>query len=143
MLLEAVHQATHYFCTDTLGLTLQNGKSMGKHFYGASIPLTQNSKEEHFYLFFKADTLNEFGKILLFEDNLNEDDLDDLCKEVANQIIGHAKMTLETHHPDASFTLGTPEFLGHLSAPFPFKLEEFLLYKLKNRTFVIGRRTFP
>ena len=141
MLLEAVHQATHFFCTDTLGLPLAQGKSMGKSFYGASIPLTCNNQELHFYLFFKANTLNQFGKVLLFEDHLNEDDLDDLCKEVANQIIGHAKMTLETDDPKNIYKLGTPEFLGHLCAPFPFELEEFLLYKLKNRTFVIGKRT--
>ena len=141
MYINAINKATHNFCEETLSLPLSNGKYMGKNFYGSSIPLTCNDKELHFYLLFKANTLNEFGKILLFEDNLNEDDLNDLCKEVANIIIGSAKTILEQKYPDKNFLLGTPEFLGNISTPLPFELEEFLLYKLKNRTFVIGKRS--
>ena len=137
---KAIEKATYNFCENILNLPITNGKSLGKNFYGASIPLTCNDEELHFFLLFKADTLNQFGKILLFEDNLCEDDLDDFCKEVANQIIGNAKMILEETYTNKHFVLGTPEFLGNISEPFPFKLEEFLLYKLKNRTFAIGKR---
>ncbi len=63
-------------------------------------------------------------------------DLDDLCKEIANQIIGKAKNLLNEKEPNA-YKLGTPEFLGEVEN-FGIKLKEKFVYKIKNRTFQIG-----
>ena len=52
-----IDEATSYLCKDTLGLNLEAGKSLGKGFYGASIPVYKGKGEYHFYLFFKKDTL--------------------------------------------------------------------------------------
>ncbi|MDD3323754.1 MAG: restriction endonuclease [Sulfurospirillaceae bacterium] len=137
---EAVIQATENFCSDILCTIPQNAKTRGRNLYGSAISLYENKKEHIWYLFFKKNTLNEIAKNLLFEDNLCEDDLDDLLKEISNQIIGSAKVILEGENPHIDYRLGVPEFLGNISEPFPIKLEEFLLYKIKNRTFIIGKR---
>lgn len=139
-MIKAIDKATKSFCEDIVGLELKTAKSMGKNFYGAAIALYEEDKEIQWYLLFKKDTLNQFAKALLFEDDLNEDDLDDLLKEVANMIVGSAKVLLEK---DVKYNLklSTPDFLGHIRDAKILRLEEFLLYKVKNRTFVIGKKT--
>lgn len=140
-MLSAIDHSANYFCCDILGLSLAPTKTLGSGFFGASIPLTCNQTEHHFYLFFEKGVLSAFGEILLGEETLSEADMDDLCKEVANQIIGHAKVNLESSSPDNHYQLGTPEFLGEVPSPLPVKLEEFLLYDLRGHTFLIGTRT--
>lgn len=136
----AVIQATENFCSTILNSTLQNGKYKGKNFYGAAISLYEDETEYTWYLFFKRNTLNVIAKNLLFEDSLCEDALDDLLKEVSNQILGSTKVLLEEQNPHKHYQLSVPEFMGNISEPFPIKLEECLLYKIKNRTFIIGRQ---
>ena len=139
-MIKAIDKATKSFCRDIIGLEVQVGKSMGKNFYGAAIALNQGDIETQWYLLFKKDTLNQFAKVLLSENHLNEDDLDDLVKEVANMIIGSAKVILEKDS-NINLKLSTPDFLGHVPDAKLLELEEFLLYKIKNRTFVIGKKT--
>jgi len=139
-MITAIDNATKSFCTDIIGIETKQAKSFGKDFYGAAIALYEDEKETQWYLLFKKNTLNEFSKALLFEDNLNEDDLDDLVKEVANMIIGSAKVILEEKNENTKYKISTPDFLGHVPSVQLLKLEEFLLYKMKNRTFVIGRK---
>jgi chemotaxis protein CheY-P-specific phosphatase CheC len=139
-MIEAVRKATKSFCEDIVGLEVCDAKYVGKNFYGAAIALIQDKTEIQWYLLFKKDTLNQFAKALLFEDSLKEDDLDDLVKEVANMIIGSAKVILEKNSKD-EYQLTTPDFLGHVPDIKLLKLEEYLLYKIKNRTFVIGKKT--
>lgn len=138
-MMSAIEYSTEHFCSDILGYELSFGKVLGDGFYGASIPLVEDKTEYHFYLYFKKSTLNYFAKVLLNNKNLQEDDLNDLCKEVANQIIGYAKNLLVDRQKH-KYQLGTPEFLGKVSYPFPVKLEDSIIFKLKNRTFLIGHR---
>ncbi len=138
-MINAINTATKSFCTDIIGLDIEEAKFAGKDFYGTAITLYENDIETQLYLFFKKHTLNEFSKALLFEENLNDDDLHDLAKEVANMIIGSAKVILEEKNPSAEYKLSTPDFLGDIPKVEFLKLEEFFLYKIKNRTFVIGR----
>ncbi len=49
---QVIDEATSYLCKDTLGLDLEFGKSLGKGFYGASIPVYKGKSEYQFYLFF-------------------------------------------------------------------------------------------
>ena len=50
---KVIDEATSYLCKDTLGLDLEFGKSLGKGFYGASIPVYKGKSEYQFYLFLK------------------------------------------------------------------------------------------
>ena len=134
-----VENSLKIFCEEILGLKIQKAKSLGSDFYATSIPIYENDKEINWYFFLKKHTLNDIAKVLLFEDNLNEDDINDLLKEVTNQVIGLAKVKLEERYTNITYKLGTPEFLGKISAPIPIKLEENLLYKMNNRTFLIAK----
>ena len=140
-MITAIDNATKSFCANIIGLKTKQAKCFGNNFYGAAIALYENEIESQWYLLFKKNTLNEFSKALLFEDNLNEDDLDDLIKEVANMIIGSAKVILEEKNKNIKYKISTPDFLGHVPKVKLLKFEEFLLYKIKNRTFVIGKKT--
>lgn len=131
-----IDSAVRYLCTKTLGFELEEAKRLGSGFYGSSIPLFKDGVEFHFYLFFKKDTLKHFAKAFFDQDCLEDSDLDDLCREVANQIVGKAKIIL-SETDGANYKLGTPEFLGEVKN-FNVKLDEKLLYKMKNRTFQIG-----
>lgn len=138
-MINTINDATKSFCTDIIGLNIQEAKFAGKDFYGTAITLYEDKNEIQWYLLFQKHTLNEFSKALLFEDNLSEDDLDDLSKEVANLIIGSAKVILENKNSNIQYKISTPRFLGHVSKIESLKLKESLLYKIKNRTFVVGR----
>lgn len=132
---EIISIATQNLC-DTLGIELESASTLGKGFYGSSIPVFKGKDEYQFYLFFKRDTLKLFANALFFDDDLDNIDLDDLCREIANQIIGKAKNVLNEHE-EGAYKLGTPEFLGEVER-FNIKLEERAIYKIKNRTFAIG-----
>lgn len=131
-----IDSAVRFLCTKTLGFEISQAKRLGKGFYGSSIPLYKDNEEFHFYLFFKKDTLKHFAVSLLGLEGLDDTDLDDLCKEIANQIIGKAKIIL-SETDGLNYKLGTPEFLGEVKQ-FNIKLDEKLIYKMKNRTFQVG-----
>lgn len=136
----AVMKATENFCSTILYQPLKTGKFPGKSFYGAAVSLYENESEHIWYLLFKRHTLDHIAKNLLLEDNLQEDDLNDLLKEVSNQIIGSAKVILEEKNPHHSYKLSVPEFMGNIQTPFPFKLQEHFVYKINHRTFIIGKQ---
>lgn len=139
-MLNAIDEATKSFCTDIIGLEVNSSKKIEKDFYGASIGVYTNDIETQWYLLFKKVTLNKFAEALLFEDDLSEDDLDDLVKEVANLIVGSAKVILEKKNINTC-TIDTPAFLGHVPDAELLKLEEILLYEIENHTFVIGKKS--
>ena len=124
-----------HLCEDTLGYKVKSAKSAEGEFYGSSLPIFKGKEEFHFYLYFKKDTLNRFAGVLLGVDKLAEDELSDICKEVANLAIGYAKNLLNEREANA-YKLGTPEYLGRTN--FRIKVEDKRVYKIKNRTFQIG-----
>ena len=135
-----IEDSTKIFFEDILGLKVTQAKTLGKNFYCASIPIYQNSLELNWFIFFKKPTIKKIAQILLLEDDIDEDGIDDLLKEVSNQIIGLAKVKLEEKNPNISYRLGTPEFLGNISAPIPLKLSNNILHKVCNRTFLIAQK---
>lgn len=139
-MMSAVEYSVMHFCTEILGYEVKSGSNLGLNHYGASIPVYKNNEEYNFYLYFKKDTLNYFSKVLLHTTKLTEDDLCDLCKEVANQIIGYAKNLLVDRGKD-DYKLGTPEYLGRVDF-FDIKLDESKIFKMKNRTFEIGYKKY-
>lgn len=136
---EAVIEATHNFCETILCELPQKATASGHYFYGSAISILENGVENTWYLFFEKNVLNDIASNLLFEDNLNEEDLDDLLKEIANQIIGSAKVLLEEKYPGNTYHLNVPEFMGNICAPFPIEFKEEQHYLIKNSSFIIAR----
>lgn len=136
---QAVIEAIENFFATIVCDTPHTTNTLGNHFYGSAIALIENEREHIWYLFFEKKVLDEIALNLLFEENLCEDDLDDLLKEIANQIIGSAKVILEGLNPHITYQLSVPEFMGNVCTPFPIAFQEPLPYKIKESTFVIGR----
>ena len=136
---EAVIEATHAFFETILCEVPQKIESLGEYFYGSAISLLENEAEHTWYLFFEKKVLDGIALNLLFEENLCEDDLDDLLKEIANQIIGSAKVLLEEKYPHNTYHLNVPEFMGNICAPFPIPLSDAHHFQIQNSTFVIAR----
>lgn len=132
--MKAVRAGAQNLCK-ILGFKLEDGARLGKNVYGAGIPLYIDKTEYHFYLYFKKDLLKYFAE-KYFQSNFSESDLDDISRELANQIIGFAKNKL-AEKSSSKFKLGTPESLGKVEA-FPIKFEESHIFKANNRTFKIG-----
>lgn len=139
-MIEIIHQATEHFCENIIETPITPAKTPGQNFYGAAIALHVDNEEQQWYLLFKKETLNIFARALLLEDTLPKEELNDLVKEVANMIVGSAKVISEEKWPHKQFKIDTPDFLGHVPRMELLELEEFLLYKIRNRTFVIGKK---
>lgn len=52
-MLRAIDTAIKSFCTDIVGLEIQEAKYIGDKLYGAAIALYENEKETQWYLLFK------------------------------------------------------------------------------------------
>jgi len=119
----------HYVFENEFGFKLNKCKSIPNHSaYTATISYKSDSKEQIATIWIQKPTLKKLSNILLFEDNPDEDTLKDLTKELANFIVGHAKMI--AHNQDLDFDIKTPKFKGIN------KLEpkiETLLFKIDNR----------
>lgn len=135
-MISAIEYATKHFCTGILELNLKQDHKLDGEFYAASIPVFKNEDEYHFYLYFKKGSLKLIAKKLLDNTELNDDELSDLCKEIANQIVGYAKNLLNDRYVD-EFKLGTPEYLGMVKSS-PVKLEESLDFDIASNAFKIG-----
>ncbi len=101
---------------------MQNG-------YKAQIPFS--NRDENSFLatvWIQKSTLKKVSKILLFENEPDEKTLKDLTAELANFIVGHAKMLASDRN--LSYKIETPEFIG--IGPLQ-KKSHTLLYKIGNR----------
>ena len=137
--MKAVSESVIHLC-DIMGAKLESGKNLGKGVYGSSIPVQVKGDdgkmtEYQFYLYFKKGILKSFAEQLL-QSSFTEYDLDDISRELANQIIGYAKNILSDAN-GANIKLGTPEFLGAVER-FPIKFTQKEIYKINNRILQIG-----
>lgn len=139
-IMQAINESMLHIC-DVMGAELKesNEQIEGK-IYGSSIPVYKNNKEAkkeeiQFFLYFKKEVLKDAADTLL-QSNYTEDDLDDLSRELANQIVGYAKNVLNDSGI-GQYTLGTPEFLGVVEH-FHIKFEEFKIYYINNNILKIG-----
>lgn len=134
-IIEAVALGVKHLCK-TLNLELEEGDKLEKKVYGASIPVMKGDEEYHFYLYFRKNILKSVLEIYFNGHNLEEDNLSDVSKELANIVIGFAKNELNEKNND-NFVLGTPEFLGKVDS-FPIEFDDSRVYKIKKHTFKVG-----
>ncbi|TDJ81950.1 chemotaxis protein CheX [Campylobacter volucris] len=134
---KTLEYSIHHFCVQVLKLKIEPTSTIKGELYGASIPIYFKDEEYSFYLFFQKKALNEIALVLLHEE-LKEDGLADLVKEIANQIVGYAKKLLNDINGKDEFKLGVPEYLGHVEKLSSIKLKEKFTYTLKDSCFRIG-----
>ncbi len=119
--------------------TIKNTTSLTPHITHTAIHTGYCSKistqETHFYFCFDHAFLLSISSAMLFDDNPTKDDLYDLSKEIANLVIGHAKVLLAEQ--GVHIQINTPSFLGEITLSNPdlkgihFAIEEgkFSMYK--------------
>ncbi len=123
----------HHVFENEFGLKLEECKNIPNHSaYTATIPYRSYSKEQIATIWVQKPTLKKLSNILLFDDNPDEETLEDLTKELANFIVGHAKML--AHNQDLDYDIKTPKFAG-INRLEP-KIET-LLFKIDNRCIAI------
>lgn len=137
-MIEALDESIKNFCENILKIPISPASRIGGELYGAAIPMMQKDKAEyHFYLFFSKKTIAEIAKVWL-KKPLNEDDLNDFLKELANQIVGYAKNSLNEKRNTEEYSIGIPEYLGKVEDFASLRLKKKCTYRLKNRCFRIG-----
>ncbi|WP_291949779.1 chemotaxis protein CheX [Campylobacter sp.] len=134
---KTLEYSIHHFFVQVLKLKIEPVNTIKGELYGASIPIHFKDKEYSFYLFFQKKALNEIALFLLHEE-LKEDGLADLVKEVANQVVGYTKKLLNDANGKDEFKLGVPEYLGHIEKLSSIKLKEKFTYSFKDSSFRIG-----
>lgn len=123
----------HHVFENEFGLKLEKCKNSPRHLaYTATIPYKSNSKEKIATIWVQKPTLKKLSNILLFEEKPDEDTLEDLTKELANFIVGHAKML--AHNQNLDYDIKTPKFAGFNKLD---PSSETLLYKIENRCIAI------
>jgi hypothetical protein len=128
-----LNTSMHHVFENEFGLKLEQCKNIPKHpAYTATIPYRTDSNNRIATIWVQKPTLKKLSNILLFEDNPDEDTLEDLTKELANFIVGHAKML--AHNQDLDYDIKTPKFTG-IKVLEP-KIET-LLFKIDNRCIAI------
>jgi len=123
----------HHVFENEFGLKLDQCKNIPEHpAYTATIPYKSNSKDRIATIWVQKPTLKKLSNILLFEENPDEDTLEDLTRELANFIVGHAKML--AHNQDLDYDIKTPKFAG--INKLDHKIET-LLFKIDNHCIAI------
>jgi len=123
----------HQVFEDQFEIKLNRCKNRPKHpAYTAKIWYKSDSKEHIATIWVQKPTLKKLSNILLFEENPDEETLIDLTKELANLIVGHAKML--AHNKGLEFEIKIPEF-GGITALEP--KTDCLLFKADNRCIAI------
>ncbi len=121
-----------------LGIETQPCKSRPKgEGYLAAIPFVFEKKEEEALVWVQRRTLIKLANTLLFEEHPDEETLQDLCAELANFIVGHAKMVASDRQ--IACEMGTPRFLG--KGPIS-KEGHTLLYKIEGRCMAVTLKGF-
>lgn len=135
----AISESMLHIC-DVLDSKVSLGEPSSGKIYGSSIPVYEKTedgtKEIQFFLYFHKEVLKDAADKLLLT-RYTEDDLDDLSRELANQIVGYAKNLLNDAHVHQPYKLGTPEFLGVVEH-FHLTFDEEKIYNINGNTLKIG-----
>ena len=123
----------HQVFEDQFEIKLSSCKNRPKHpAYTAKIWYKSDSKEHIATIWIQKPTLKKLSNILLFEESPNEETLEDLTKEFANLIVGHAKMI--AHNKGLEFEIKIPEYTGIATLE---PKTDCLLFKADNRCIAI------
>ena len=98
----------------SFGLTAKPAETLpDSEGYAAQIPFFDGEREYAATVWMERPVLESLAEILLCEENPDESTLEDLAAEVANFIVGHAKM--EASDRGLPYRMETPRFDGRKS----------------------------
>jgi len=129
--------ATENFFRDILSLDIKRCKNTkAKDLFCSQINFFKADRKLTFNFYFKKETLKNISEIFLFERELDEKSMKDLTNEIANLIIGSAKVLAEDEDEKSRFKISTPKFMGIAKAS-DIDFANAQLFKIKNRCFII------
>jgi hypothetical protein len=100
------------FFKDTLGMTIEEtGRCRPKTDYFALVGILVDGEEQHFIFAVNEPLVQTVSSLLLLEENPDQGTKNDLVKEMANIIIGRAKVEYGDNNPDHTYHLSTPILL--------------------------------
>lgn len=105
--------------------------------YVSSIKAIKNGIEEEIFFIFSKEMLLCVSGILLMDHNPDENTLGDLCKELANIVVGVAKVVASDMGID--FHISTPTFLGITSVQPHDRLSLSYIHEGATCTTILGR----
>lgn len=110
MLRESLIEATQFFAKDVLAseVSLFESCPMGS-FYAAQIAI-QGDANYQIAVYINKESLVKMAYLFLFEENPDEATLTDLIKEIANLIVGKAKVIAAAG--GLNFDISTPDFIS-------------------------------
>jgi hypothetical protein len=115
--------------SDSFGLETEPCESLPKEKgFTAQIPFSDGSRDFIAHIWIEEAALKRLAGILLFDEDPDRETLEDLTAELANFIVGHAKMVASDR--DLPYRMQTPAYTGE--APLESG-ENTLMFKVGGR----------
>ncbi|RUM67039.1 MAG: hypothetical protein DSZ06_02190 [Sulfurospirillum sp.] len=131
--------AVENFFTDTLSFESKVSDELNTGgIHVAKISLQLDEEKENFYLEVSDALVIEVAKVLLFEDDPQDDTKGDLVNELANLIVGNYKTMIDQSGKYQSSQLGTPEYLGYFRHLFDEKFDDRYCFEVQKEPFVLS-----
>lgn len=129
---EALQRTFH----DIFGGELKRDSHPIKLGYVSQIPITHQQQTSYVHFIFKKELLVDVSSILLMDDHPDEDTLQDLTKELANLVVGCAKVMVSDKKE--SVDMGTPTFISHTKFDGRYDLRRSYQFQNHRMTLTIG-----
>jgi hypothetical protein len=121
-MLDTIQKAAENFCIHQIRHPYQVTEgTTQKRTLIAYIDIDTDDKKYRVYIASDEKFMQRVSKLLLEEDESDEETLKDMTLETANLIIGSAKVIAQESNRD-SFTIATPQY--ETTAPFTFDVDE-------------------
>lgn len=124
-MLEILHQAVMQAFSDTFGAEITRDTHPIKTGFVSKIHIIKDGNRLPVFFIIKEPFLKELANILLFEENPDQETLRDLSCELANIVVGSAKVIAGKQN--LSIDISTPEF--HSETGYDEPLHETLNYQ--------------
>lgn len=108
--MEIIKESFFEVINNSIGVSPQESIIPVKRGYLASIDTFSRQRELEVYLVFNKKFLHFMCENFLGEENPSLEALEDMAKELANLVVGHAKVL--TQNKNQNFTISTPQYLG-------------------------------
>ena len=136
-MLDTIKEAAENFCVHQIRESheLQDGSTQKRTLIAYIDIDTQEGKKHRVYIASDKDFMQRVSKLFLEEDESDEETLKDMTLEIANLIIGSAKVIAEETNKNP-YTIGTPQF--EKIGKFDFDVDDSQTIKIESDELTIA-----
>jgi len=117
-----------------------DGDCAKSKYYISSIDFMVDDISETYDLYFQKETLENVAHVLLGDKHQSTKSIIDLSNEVANLLIGSAKVLIEESNVNIDYKISTPSFIGEDMEFDESKYEEKYIFGLSQRCAIIAKK---